>query len=234
MPRPTAARKFNRNTGVSLANLPAIEGKTSAVPRNRGCPALAMRDNFGRALRTRAAGPVRSQHLIALAGDLDAMVAIAAETALAIERTDPTGFCFDRIECIDAGEFCVKLGPGIVIEQCQRPAACGIPFTLNVAALAADPAQFGLQQPGMSGGAGQSDLAVSGLAGSVAAMLATLFGFAFSASRRAFSPAKRSSSAGFACSAAASFTSSTWVFFSLPFADVTARHFALFFGWAHR
>src|SRR5258708_25953350 len=106
---------------VLFANLPAVEGKAPATPR-RGSSRL-MRHNAGRAIGARVARPVRPQTLIAVARDLDAVIAVAAKPSLAIERTDPSGFGFDRIERIDAGEFDVEFGPGMVIERRKRPAA---------------------------------------------------------------------------------------------------------------
>src|SRR5258708_35365301 len=104
-----------------FANLPAVEGKAPSIAR--GGSSLLMPHNPGRALGARVARPVRPQNLIAVARDLDAVIAVAAKTSLAIERTDPSGFGFDRIERIDAGEFYVEFGPGMVIERRKRPAA---------------------------------------------------------------------------------------------------------------
>jgi len=70
-----------------FANLPAVEGKAPApAPWRCGRPPLLTRHNSWRTLRARAAGPVRPQDLIAIAGNLDAAIAVGTEPASAIER----------------------------------------------------------------------------------------------------------------------------------------------------
>jgi hypothetical protein len=67
-------------------------------------------------LRARAAGSVRPQDLIAIAGNLHAAIAIGAISTFTTERANPPGPGADRIERIEAGELHIEPGPGIVIE----------------------------------------------------------------------------------------------------------------------
>ena len=70
----------------------------------------------------------------------------SAAAAFAFQRTHPAGLRLDRIQRVDAGNLDVEFGAGLVVKGRKRPARRGVPFAVDLAGLAADPFQFGLQQ----------------------------------------------------------------------------------------
>jgi formylglycine-generating enzyme len=93
----------------------AVVDEALAAPRCSGRSPLSLSD-LGRGFRTLLTAAVRAQHIATIAGNLHAAIAIGAEPAFAIERTNPPRPGADRIERIEAGELHIEPGPGIVIE----------------------------------------------------------------------------------------------------------------------
>src|SRR5258708_39313151 len=100
---------------VLFANLPAVEGKAPAMPR--GGSSLLMPHNPGRALGARVARPVRPQNLIAVAPDLDAVIAVAPKTSFAIPRTDPPRFGFDPLHPAHPGQLAPPFAPRTALQR---------------------------------------------------------------------------------------------------------------------
>jgi hypothetical protein len=69
-----------------------------------------------RRFRTLLTATVRAQDIATIAGHLHAAIAIGAISTFTTERANPPGPGADRIERIEAGEFHIEPGPGIVIE----------------------------------------------------------------------------------------------------------------------
>jgi hypothetical protein len=107
-----------------------------------GAGTLALRDG-GRLLDARI---VCAQHIAIVAGDLDALIAAGAKAALAFQRTDAAGLRFHGVQRIDARDLHVQLRSGAGVERGERLAGGRIPFAIDIAGLATDALELGLQQ----------------------------------------------------------------------------------------
>jgi len=62
------------------------------------------------------------------------------------QRAHAIGLVADGIQRFEAGHFGIEFGFGVIVEEFKRPLGAFIPIAVDLARIAADPFQMGLQQ----------------------------------------------------------------------------------------